>query len=212
MIQKIREFLQKMSNSETQTEAPYLIVGLGNHGREYRNNRHNVGFMIVDRMVERLGVQFSRMQSRALVTKATLDGKRVIFAKPQTYMNLSGQAVAGLVNFYKILPENILIVFDEMDLPMGTLRLRPGGGSSGHNGMRSVIKSLGSQDFPRLRVGIDHPPGRMDPKAYLLSDFSNSQAETLSELLDVAEEAVLTFIRDGIEQAMNQFNGEHTTI
>lgn len=201
-----------MSSSNTLSEAPYLIVGLGNHGREYRNNRHNVGFMVVDRLAEQSGVKFSRMQSRALITKATLYEQRVILAKPQTYMNLSGQAVSGLVRFYKTPLERTLIIFDEMDLTMGTIRLRPSGGSSGQKGMRSVINSLGSQDFPRLRVGIDRPPGRMDPTAYLLSDFSRSQSEILDELLDVAVEAVLTFIREGIEQAMNQYNGEHSTI
>lgn len=201
-----------MSSSETQSEAPYLIVGLGNHGREYRNNRHNVGFMVLDRLAEKLGVQFSRMQSRALVTKATIDEKRLILAKPQTYMNLSGQAVGGLAKFYKAPLEHTLVVFDEMDLPLGTLRLRPGGGSSGQKGMRSVINSLGSQDFPRLRVGIDRPPGRMEPTAYLLSDFSHTQTQVLNDLLDLAVDALITYVREGIEQAMNQYNGEHSTI
>lgn len=185
---------------------PYLMTGLGNPGREFHNNRHNVGFMLVSRLAERLGVGFSRMQSKALVTKGEYQGRRVILAKPQTYMNLSGQAVAALVRFYKVPLENALVVYDDVDLPFGTLRLRPSGGSGGQKGMQSIIQTLGTQDFPRLRIGIDRPPGRMEAADYVLQDFSKDQAEALPEVLDRGVEAVLTFIVEGLDAAMNKYN------
>ncbi len=186
---------------------PYLVAGLGNPGREYAANRHNVGFMLVDRLAARLGASFSRLESKALVCKAEYQGRRMILAKPQTYMNLSGQAVGGLLNYYKVPLGNLLVAYDDVDLPLGTLRLRPGGGSAGQKGMQSIIERLGSQDFPRLRIGIDRPPGRMDAAAYVLQDFSRQQVEFLTPVLDRAVDAVLVFVTQGLEAAMNQFNG-----
>ncbi len=186
---------------------PYLVAGLGNPGREYAANRHNVGFMLVDRLAARLGASFSRLESKALVCKAEYQGRRMILAKPQTYMNLSGQAVGGLLNYYKVPLGNLLVVYDDVDLPLGTLRLRPGGGSAGQKGMQSIIERLGSQDFPRLRIGIDRPPGRMDAAAYVLQDFSRQQVEFLAPVLERAVDAVLVFVTQGLEAAMNQFNG-----
>jgi PTH1 family peptidyl-tRNA hydrolase len=188
------------------TRPPYLVVGLGNPGRQYRNNRHNIGFMLVDRLAERLGVTFSRMESKALVTKGEYEGCRIILAKPQTFMNLSGQAVSGLVHFYKIPVENLLVSYDDVDLPLETLRLRSGGGSAGQKGMQSIIKRLGTQEFSRLRIGIGRPPGRMDAAAYVLQDFSRAESEILTHILDRAVEAVMVFVTQGIETAMNQFN------
>lgn len=186
---------------------PYLVAGLGNPGREYAANRHNVGFMLVDRLAARLGASFSRLESKALVCKAEYQGRRMILAKPQTYMNLSGQAVGGLLNYYKVPLGNLLVVYDDVDLPLGTLRLRPSGGSAGQKGMQSIIERLGSQDFPRLRIGIDRPPGRMDAAAYVLQDFSRQQVEFLAPVLERAVDAVLVFVTQGLEAAMNQFNG-----
>lgn len=186
---------------------PYLVAGLGNPGREYAANRHNVGFMLVDRLAARLGASFSRLESKALVCKAEYQGRRMILAKPQTYMNLSGQAVGGLLNYYKVPLGNLLVAYDDVDLPLGTLRLRPGGGSAGQKGMQSIIERLGSQDFPRLRIGIDRPPGRMDAAAYVLQDFSRQQVEFLTPVLERAVDAVLVFVTQGLEAAMNQFNG-----
>ncbi len=185
----------------------YLVVGLGNPGREHQTNRHNVGFMLVSHLADRLGVTFSRLQSKALVTTASYEGERLILAKPQTYMNLSGQAVGSLVRFYKLPLENLLVVYDDVDLPFGVLRLRPSGGSGGQQGMRSIIQTLSTQDFPRLRVGIDRPPGRMQAADYVLQDFSPDQAEVLPEVLDRGVEAVLTFITAGLDAAMNRYNG-----
>ena len=148
----------------------YLIIGLGNPGREYRQTRHNVGFMFVDRLTVKLNARFTRLQSRALVASAHFQERKIILAKPQTFMNLSGQSVQGLMHFYKLPLENLLIAHDDLDLPVGTIRIRPDGGSAGQKGMLSIIERLGTADFPRLRVGIDRPPGRMDAAAYVLQD------------------------------------------
>jgi PTH1 family peptidyl-tRNA hydrolase len=186
---------------------PYLIVGLGNPGAVYRYNRHNIGFMLVDRVAEQLGVKFSRLESKALLTKGEHQGRRVVLAKPQTYMNLSGQAVGSLVRFYKVPPANLLVAYDDVDLPLGTLRIRPGGGSAGQKGMSSIIDRLGTQDFPRLRLGIGRPPGRMEAADYVLQDFSSGEKDLLRLTLDRAAEAALVFVAEGLETAMNQYNG-----
>ncbi len=187
--------------------APYLIAGLGNPGRQYSENRHNVGFMLVSRLADRLGVSFSRLESKALVTKAVHKEFRLVLAKPQTYMNLSGQAVSALLRFYKVPLENLLIAYDDVDLPLGTIRLRPGGSSGGQKGMGSIIEHLGTQEFPRLRIGIGRPPGRMDAAAYVLQDFSRGEIQILDEVLERGVQAVLTFVTDGLNTAMNQYNG-----
>ncbi len=194
--------------TDQQPSTPYLIVGLGNPGREYRESRHNIGFLLLSHLAERLGVSFSRLQSKALVTDGRYQDHKIILAKPQTFMNLSGQAVGPLVNFYKIPLENLLVVYDEVDLPFGTLRLRPSGGSGGHNGMKSLITRLGTEGFPRLRLGVSRPPGRMEAAAYVLQDFSREEAALLPEILDLAGDAALTFITQGIEAAINRYNGD----
>ena len=185
---------------------PYLIVGLGNPGRQYRKNRHNIGFLLVDRLAERLDVSFSRLEAKALVTKADYQGLRLVLAKPQTYMNLSGQAVASLLKFYKIPLENLLVTYDDVDLPFGSLRLRPTGGSAGQKGMASIIERLGTQDFPRLRLGVGRPPGRMDAADYVLQDFSPGEEPVLSESLERGVQSILVFVTLGLEASMNQFN------
>ncbi len=194
-------------NKMAEENSFYLIIGLGNPGREYRFTRHNVGFMQVDAVAEKLGVRFTRMESKALVTRANFQEQRIILAKPQTFMNLSGQAVSALIKFYKISLENFLVVYDEVDLPLGSLRLRPKGGSAGHKGMKSIIERLGTQDFPRLRIGVDRPPGRMEAAAHVLQDFSPSEQEVVGETLNRGSEAILTFIGEGLDKAMNLFNG-----
>ncbi len=185
---------------------PYLIVGLGNPGRAYAHTRHNVGFMVVSRLAERLGVSFSRLQHKALVAQARHEGQRLILAKPQTFMNLSGQAVAPLMRFYKIPPDRLLVAYDDLDLPPLTLRLRPKGGHGGHKGMRDIIERLGTQDFPRLRVGIGRPPGRMAAADYVLQDFAPAEQEMLPPLLDRAAEGILIWISQGLPAAMNFIN------
>jgi peptidyl-tRNA hydrolase, PTH1 family len=185
----------------------FLIVGLGNPGREYKDTRHNIGFMLIDRLVVRLDARGMRVQSKAIVITAQHNDMKLILAKPQTFMNLSGQSVQGLLRFYKLPLENLLVASDDIDLPFGTIRIRPGGGSAGQRGMASVIQSLGTQDFPRLRLGIDAPPGRMDAAAYVLQEFSNKELLAVSETLDRAADAVFTFVTEGLNAAMNKFNG-----
>jgi PTH1 family peptidyl-tRNA hydrolase len=188
-------------------ETTYLLIGLGNPGREYRDNRHNFGFMLIDRLIVRLNARGMKVQSKAVVTTASYEDHKLILAKPQTYMNLSGSSIQGLAHFYKVPMENILVAFDDLDLPFGTIRLRPGGGAGGQKGFASAIEKLGTKDVARLRLGIGRPPGRMDPAAYVLQDFSRDEMKTLSEIVDRAAEAALTFVVDGLNQAMNKYNG-----
>ena len=198
---------RKIFRMESETLTSLLIAGLGNPGQKYRCNRHNAGYMVLDRLASRLGVAFARLESKALVTKADYAGKRMVLAKPHTYMNLSGQSIAALVRFYKVPFDKLMVVYDDVDLPLGVLRLRPGGGSAGQKGMISIIDRLGTHDFPRLRVGIGRPPGRMDAAAYVLRDFSASEKDILDETLETAVEAVLMFADEGLEAAMNRYNG-----
>ncbi len=186
----------------------YLIVGLGNPGREYRANRHNAGFLLLDRLVERhkwLG--FTRRQGKALITTGQLGQTPLVLAKPQTFMNLSGEAVGSLVRFYDLPLERLLVCLDEIDLPLGTLRLRPEGGSAGHNGLRSIIEQLGTEAFPRLRLGVGRPPGSKAAAGYVLRDFRGEDLEIMRLALDKAVEAVECFVQDGIVAAMNRYNG-----
>ena len=190
------------------TENTFLIVGLGNPGREYKDNRHSIGFMLVDRLTIRLNARMSRLQSKSLVASLNYEGQKLILAKPQTYMNLSGQSIQGLAHFYKIPLENMIVAHDDLDLPFGAIRIRPGGGPGGQRGIASTIERLGSKDFPRLRIGIGRPPGRMDPADYVLQDFSKADLPLLSEILDRAADAVLAFVTEGLNAAMNKFNGD----
>jgi len=189
------------------TDSTYLLIGLGNPGREYKDNRHNVGFMLIDRIAVRLNARGLKVQSRAIVTSAMYEERKLILTKPQTYMNLSGQSVQGLVHFYKIPLTNVMILSDDLDIPFGTIRIRAAGGPGGQRGMSSIIESLGTKDFPRLRIGIGRPPGRMDPANYVLQNFSRDEIKTLSEVLDHAAEAVFAFVTEGLNKAMNEFNG-----
>jgi PTH1 family peptidyl-tRNA hydrolase len=190
------------------TENTFLLIGLGNPGREYRENRHNTGFMLIDRIAVRLNARGMKLQSKAIVTSVIYEDKKLILAKPQTYMNLSGHSVQGLANFYKLPLDNLLVAHDDLDLPFGTIRMRPGGGPGGQKGVASTIEHLGTKDFVRLRIGISRPPGRMDPADYVLQDFSRDETKILSEILDHAADAALVFVKEGLDTAMNKFNGE----
>lgn len=199
-------------NLETQIQpykrqGPFLIAGLGNPGRKFEHNRHNVGFMLLNHLSAKFGVPFGQVESKSLVAKAVYQGERVILIKPQTFMNNSGSAVNALINFYKVPLENLLVAYDDVDLPLGTLRMRPSGGSAGQKGMQSIIERLGTDEFPRLRIGTGRPPGTMNPADYVLRDFPNVEADSLREILDRAVEAVFTYLKDGLERAMNLYNG-----
>ena len=185
----------------------FLIVGLGNPGREYRGTRHNVGFMLLDRMTARLNVRFTRMQSRALVAIANFQERKIILAKPQTFMNLSGQSVQGLLHFYKLPLENLIIAHDDLDLPLGTIRIRPDGRSAGQRGMTSTIDRLGTDEFPRLRLGIGRPPGQMSAPDYVLQNFPETDLPIITEILNRSVEAVFTWVTEGLDATMTKYNG-----
>jgi PTH1 family peptidyl-tRNA hydrolase len=188
---------------------PVLVVGLGNPGPAYRGNRHNVGVMVLDLLAERVGGRFSKHKARADVVEGRLGpppAPRVVLAVPRSYMNESGGPVAGLCNFYKIPVEQLVVVHDELDLPYGSLRLKRGGGDNGHNGLRSITRSLGSREYLRVRFGIGRPPGRMDPADFVLRDFSAVERKDLDVHVDRAADAVEALVRDGLESAQNRYN------
>jgi PTH1 family peptidyl-tRNA hydrolase len=162
--------------------------------------------MTMSRLAGKLGESFSKVESKALITKCTFQGQRLILAKPQTFMNLSGRAVSSLMRYYKVDTTNLLVVYDDVDLPLGALRLRLDGGSAGQKGMQSIVEQLGTEDFPRLRIGIGRPPGRMDAADYVLQDFKRDELEPMNIALDTAAEAILVFVTDGVEKAMNLYN------
>ena len=184
----------------------YLLIGLGNPGRDFEMNRHNIGFMVISHIAKKIGLEFSRVKSNALITDGHYQGHKVILAKPRTFMNLSGQAVQSLLKFYKIPLENLLLIYDDADLEFETLRLRPEGGSAGQKGVKSVIQHLGTENFPRLRVGLGRPPGKMSTPKYVLQDFSKEQQSILPFVLDRAADAAFAFITEGIDAAMNKYN------
>ena len=185
---------------------PYLVAGLGNPGPRYATNRHNVGFRCLELLAARHELAFDKRQKRAVITSGAIRTRRIILAKPQTFMNESGRAVVPLARFYKVQPERLMVVYDDLDLPLGTIRLRPEGGSGGHKGMRSIIEQIGTQAFPRLRIGIGRPPGRMDPAAYVLQDFSTEEESLLEETLEHAVVAIEAWLSEGVEVAMNRYN------
>lgn len=185
----------------------FLIVGLGNPGRKYVSTRHNAGFWVVDELARRWNLPGGKSERHAITSDGIINGKRALLAKPQTYMNLSGESVRALVDFYKIDLEQIIIIHDDLDLPLGTLRLRKTGGAGGQRGLRNIIQHFGTQDFARARFGIGRPPGRMDPAAYVLQPFHGDDVILAREVVDRAADAVETWLVDGIELAMTRHNG-----
>jgi PTH1 family peptidyl-tRNA hydrolase len=195
-----------MFSDSQNSSITFMLVGLGNPGRQFKANRHNMGFLVLDQLAKQLDISFSRVESKALICKAEYNNKRLFLIKPQTYMNLSGQAVSTLLNFYHIPISNLLVAYDDIDLPYGVIRLRPAGSSAGHKGMQSIIDRLGTNEIPRLRLGVDRPAGHKTAANYVLKNFSAVELEELPELLDRAVKAILTVLDKGLETAMNQFN------
>jgi peptidyl-tRNA hydrolase, PTH1 family len=187
-------------------EGPYLIVGLGNPGPQYAGNRHNAGAMVLDALADRAGGRFRAHRARAEVVEGRLAGVRVVLAKPRSYMNESGGPVVALRDFFKVPTGRIVVVHDEMDIPYGTLRLKCGGGDNGHNGLRSVTRSLGSRDYLRVRFGIGRPPGRQDPADFVLRDFSPTERKELALNVERAADAVETLLAQGLAAAQNAYN------
>ncbi|MFD1081623.1 aminoacyl-tRNA hydrolase [Micromonospora andamanensis] len=194
----------------TDETGPWLVVGLGNPGREYAGNRHNVGFMVAELLAGRLGGKFGRHR-RAVAEVAEgrlgLGGPKLVLAKPLTYMNLSGGPVASLAQFYKVPPGRVVAVHDELDIAYGQVRVKCGGGEGGHNGLRSMSKSLGTKDYVRVRFGIGRPPGRQDPADYVLSDFGTVERKELDFLVDRAADVVESVVVRGVEPTQNLYHG-----
>jgi PTH1 family peptidyl-tRNA hydrolase len=188
---------------------PWLVIGLGNPGKEYAGNRHNVGFMVADLLASRIGAKFGRhRRAVAEVAEGRLGfgGPKMVLAKPLTYMNLSGGPVTALAQFYKVPPGQVIAVHDELDIPYGQLRAKCGGGEGGHNGLRSMSKSLGTKDYVRVRFGIGRPPGRQDPADYVLSDFAAAERKELDFLVDRAADVVESVVTRGLEWAQNAYH------
>ncbi|MEU5880168.1 aminoacyl-tRNA hydrolase [Spirillospora sp. NPDC047279] len=184
----------------------WLVVGLGNPGPSYAGNRHNAGFMVLDVLAARAGGKFKAHRSRAEVVEGRLAGTRVVLAKPRTYMNESGGPVKGLRDFFKVPLERLVVVHDELDIPYGAIRLKQGGGDNGHNGLRSITKSLGDKDYPRVRFGVGRPPGRMDPAAFVLKDFAAAERKDLDLNVERAADAVEALLAGGLAVAQNTFH------
>jgi PTH1 family peptidyl-tRNA hydrolase len=199
-----------------------LVVGLGNPGREYAGTRHNVGFEVVDRLAEKLGWvgqgDFDRLARRkfdglmvdGVVARTSAGGEpeRLVLLKPTTYMNLSGRAVQSAMGFYQLKPADLLVVLDDLALPCGKLRLRPGGSDGGHNGLRDIQRALATNQYPRLRMGIDAPPPPIAGKDYVLGRFSPDQRKLIDPAIDRAAGAIVTWVDKGLNAAMNQFNAD----
>jgi PTH1 family peptidyl-tRNA hydrolase len=186
----------------------WLIVGLGNPGPTYSGNRHNVGFMVLDELAQRVGGKFKAHKGRADVVEGRLAGEPVVLAKPKSYMNESGGPVAAVRSFFKVPIERLIVVHDELDIPYGTLRLKRGGGDNGHNGLRSLTRSLGSREYLRVRVGIGRPPGRQDPADFVLEDFRAAERKDLPFHVDRAADATEALITVGLEPAQNRFHAD----
>lgn len=211
------------ARAENEMAGLKMIVGLGNPGPQYVGNRHNIGFQCVDLYAQRHGLELPRMQLKARVgdgwvqkrtPPAALAGgmpqfqrQKVLLVKPLTFMNNSGEAVAPLARYYDVAPQDILVIHDDLDLESGKLRLRPGGSSGGQNGVRSILRHLDSPDFARARVGIGRPPGRMDPAAYVLQNFTRDEEATFGPLRNKVLDAIDCWLFEGIDAAMNAFNG-----
>ena len=185
----------------------WLVVFLGNPGPRYAGTRHNAGFLTADAAEKQYGVKINRSRFKALTAECEIGGEKVLFMKPQTFMNLSGDAVGQAAAFYKISPEHVLVVSDEMSLPVGKIRIRPKGSAGEHNGLKSIIAALSSQDFPRIRLGVGSPPHTdYDVKDWVLSVFRNEDAEQITDAAARAAAAIETYITCGPEKAMNQYN------
>lgn len=183
-----------------------LIAGLGNPGKEYENTRHNAGFMVLDALADKLGADVSEKKHKALCGKAVIGGQKVILLKPQTYMNSSGESIRAAADYYKVAPEDILVIYDDISLAPGQLRIRAKGSAGGHNGIKSIIAHLGTEVFPRVKVGVGQKPRQYDLADYVLGHFSGEERERMAEGYRHAAEAVKYMVTDRVDEAMNEYN------
>lgn len=182
----------------------YIVAGLGNPGREYEYTRHNAGFMVIDEIADRFNIDIRKSKFKGLCGDGIINGEKVILLKPQTYMNASGESLLDAVQFYKIDMQELIVVYDDVSLPLGRMRIRPSGSDGGHNGMKSILYLLGRDDFPRVRVGIGSP--RRDMISHVIGEFSDTEQKIVSDVIKVSADAVLGVIKEGAEKAMNKFN------
>ena len=185
----------------------YVVVGLGNPGKQYDKTRHNVGFDVIDILAEEYGISVSKIKHKALIGEGRVGSEKVLLVKPQTYMNLSGETLIDIYNYYKVDMENIIVIYDDIDLDVGKIRIRKKGSGGTHNGMRSITKCLGSTDFPRVRVGVSKPRPGQDLADFVLSRFRKEEADDVQLGLEKAAKSVDVMIRDNIDLAMNKYNG-----
>lgn len=185
-----------------------VIVGLGNPGNKYENTRHNVGFRTIDTLAEKYGIKVDRLKHKALAGEGNIKGVRVVLVKPQTFMNLSGESVRDITEWYKLAMDNLIVIYDDADLPAGTIRIRPNGSSGTHNGMKSVIYQLQSDGFPRIRIGIGKAPEGWDLADYVLSRYTGEDAGIIRQCIERAADAAAAIVTDGVAAAMNTYNGE----
>ena len=184
----------------------YMVAGLGNPGKNYHRTRHNIGFMVADRIVARCGAAYARSRYNAEFVKTVLDGRQVFVVKPRSYMNRSGQPIASLAGYFKIQSADLIVVHDDLDLPFGRIRVSKDRGHGGHNGIRSIIESLGTRNFTRIRVGVGHPGDSSNVTGHVLGDFSKSEAEKLDEIIDRCADACVDIMKSGPAAAMNTYN------
>ena len=190
----------------------YLIAGLGNPTKTYEGTRHNIGFMMIDAVADRYHIDVTTKKHKALVGKGTIDGVKVILAKPQTYMNLSGESIREIADFYKIEPENIIIIYDDISLDVGQLRIRKKGSAGGHNGIKNIIAHLGTQEFPRIKVGIGNKPAGWDLADYVLSKYSKTEQKQIEDAESDVAGALVFMVNGDADSAMNQYNGKKREI
>ena len=207
-IRRAFKLLRALKKATAEDEEMNLIVGVGNPGKNYENTRHNAGFMVVDEIAKMCGADISQKAHRALVTKAIFNGKKIILAKPQTFMNLSGESVRALFDYYK--PEKLIVVYDDITLDVGGIRVRKSGSAGGHNGMKNIIQQLGTNEFERVRVGVGEKPSKMDLADWVLSRFKPEEREDLDNAIDNAVKAVELMLNDETDEAMNRFNKKVT--
>ncbi len=207
MVFNLMSLFRRRAVDDHGAAATYIVAGLGNPGERYHRTRHNVGFRTVDILSEKWGIVLSRHKHKALFGEGHMNGNRIILSKPQTYMNSSGESILDMVSYYKVPVTNLIIIYDDVDIELGRIRVRLRGSAGTHNGMRSIIFQLQDEDFPRVRIGIGPKPAVMDMADFVLSSFGKEEERMVHESLMRAAEAVDTIVRKGCQEAMNRFNG-----